>query len=176
MEFQTLAAERYSVRKFTDEHLTQEQIDIILRAGHLAPTGCNYQPQRILVLNTDESIEKLRRCTKSHFGAPTAILICYNAEECWKRTRYDGRSCGVMDASIVTTHMMLAAADIGVGCTWVMHFDPEATRREFALPDHYDPVAFLMLGNPAPDAEPLYLHSQYRPMDEVVFYDTFEKK
>lgn len=174
MEFQALAAARYSVRKFTGTHLREDQLAPILRAGHLAPTGCNLQPQRILVLNTDAAMERVRRCTRSHFDAPCALLVCCNTEECWRRTRYDGRASGVMDVSIVATHMMLAAADIGVGCTWVMHFDPEATRREFALPDHFDPVAFLMMGDPAPDAAPHVMHEACRPMDEVVFYDSFE--
>lgn len=52
MEFNELIAERYSARKFKNEHLPQEIIDKILAAGHKAPTGCNFQPQRILVLNT----------------------------------------------------------------------------------------------------------------------------
>ena len=64
MEFEKLIAERYSVRSFRQEHLSMEVIDRILSAGHLAPTGCNFQPQRILVLNTDASIEKLRACIK----------------------------------------------------------------------------------------------------------------
>ncbi len=58
MEFEKLISERYSVRKFKQEHLTKECVDKILNAAHLAPTGCNYQPQRILVLNTDEATEK----------------------------------------------------------------------------------------------------------------------
>ena len=173
MEFLELAAARYSVRKFTGKRLSREQIDAILQAAHLAPTGCNIQPQRILVLNKEESMEKLRRCTRSHFGAPAAMLVCYDTEECWKRTRYDGRPSGVMDASIVATHMILQAAAIGVGSTWVMHFDPEAMRREFAIPAHIDPVALLVMGEPAPDAEPLYMHHETRPMEEVVVYDSF---
>ena len=64
MEFATLITERYSVRKFTQKHLPQVVIDKILEAGHKAPTGCNNQPQRILVLNTDESMDKLRNCIK----------------------------------------------------------------------------------------------------------------
>ena len=44
MEFEKLISERYSVRKFRQEHLPQEIIDKILSAGHKAPTGCNYQP------------------------------------------------------------------------------------------------------------------------------------
>ena len=56
MDFEKLIDERYSVRNFKSEHLEQTAIDKILEVGHKAPTGCNYQPQRILVLNTDESI------------------------------------------------------------------------------------------------------------------------
>ena len=82
MEFETLIAERYSVRNFQPQHLPQEVLDRILAAGHLAPTGCNYQPQRILVLNTDEAIAKLQRCTKCHFHAPCAMLVMgYPAED-----------------------------------------------------------------------------------------------
>ena len=47
MDFNKLIDERYSVRSFKNEHLKQEVIDKILEAGHKAPTGCNYQPQRI---------------------------------------------------------------------------------------------------------------------------------
>ena len=66
MEFEKLIEERYSVRSFKSEHLPSEAIDKILAAAHKAPTGCNNQPQRILVLNTDEALEKLKKCTKCH--------------------------------------------------------------------------------------------------------------
>ena len=172
MKFMKLAAERYSVRKFTEKNLEQEVIDKILAAGHLAPTGCNYQPQRILVMNGEESLAKLKKCTKCHFDAPTAMLICYNKEECWTR-KYDGAVSGVADACIVTTHMMLAAFEMGVGSTWVMHFDPFAMREAFAIPENIEPVALLVMGYPAEDAKPLHLHSEFRPLEDVVRYDSF---
>lgn len=172
MDFLKLAAERYSVRKFTDKHLEQEVVDRILSAGHLAPTGCNCQPQRILVLNSDEALDRLKACTKCHFNAPTAMLVCYNKDECWTR-KYDGKTSGVADACIVATHMMLAAFEMGVGSTWVMHFDPEAMRKEFEIPENIEPVALLVMGYPAPDAEPMELHSQTRPIEEVVCYNKF---
>ncbi|MBO5256692.1 MAG: nitroreductase family protein [Clostridia bacterium] len=172
MEFNKLIAERYSVRKFKPEHLPQELIEKILEAGHKAPTGCNYQPQRILVLNTDESIAKLQNCTCCHFGAPTAMLICHNTLETWKRP-YDGALSSPVDAAIVTTHMMLAAHNEGIGSCWVMHFNPAAMRETFLIPEHIEPTALLVMGYPAEDAEPIALHYQTRPMDEVVFYDSF---
>ena len=172
MDFLKLATERYSVRKFTDAHIEQEKIDLILQAGHVAPTGCNYQPQRILVLNSNEAIQKLQDCTKCHFGAPTAMLICYNKDETWTRP-YDGAKSAPVDACIVTTHMMLMAHSLGIGSTWVMHFDPFKMREAFNIPENIEPTALLVMGYPAPDAVPNERHTVYRPMEETVFYNEF---
>ncbi len=172
MEFQKLICERYSVRKFRNEHLPQHIIDKILESGHKAPTGCNYQPQRILVLNNDDSVMKLRECTKCHFNAPTAMLVCHNKDESWKRV-YDGALSSSVDAVIVTTYMMLAAHETGVGTCWVMHFDPNKMREMFSIPENFEPAALLVMGYPHEDAEPLKLHFETRPIDEVVFYDSF---
>ncbi len=172
MELLQVMTQRYSVRKFKNTPLSETEIDQILQAAHLAPTGCNYQPQRILVLNTKQSIEKLKNCTRCHFDAPTAMLICYNKEETWKRP-YDGAMSAPVDAAIVATHMMLMAYDIGVGSTWVMHFNPTAMRETFRIPQEYEPLALLVMGYPAEDATPSEMHQTFRPMKEVVFYDHF---
>ena len=172
MEFEKLIEERYSVRSFKPEHLPKEVLDRILAAGHKAPTGCNYQPQRILVLNTDEAMEKLRACTKCHFGAPTALLVCHNTAESWVRP-YDGALSSPVDAVIVATHMLLAAHNEGVGSCWVMHFDPTAMRQTFAIPDGIEPAALLVMGYPAEDARPLPLHFKTRPISETVVYEHF---
>lgn len=172
MEFETLIKERYSVRKFKPEHLSNDIVDKILAAGHLAPTGCNFQPQRILVLNTDESLEKLKNCTKCHFNAPTAMLVCHNKSESWRR-KSNGELSSYVDAAIVTTHMMLEAHNIGVGTCWVMAFEPGAMRETFNIPDGIDPVALLVMGYPAMDAEPLDMHYKFRPIEDVVVYEKF---
>lgn len=172
MDFFKLASERYSVRKFENKHIEQEIIDKILACSHIAPTGCNYQPQRILVLNTDEALEKLKKCTKCHFEAPTAMLVCYNKDESWVR-KYDGALSAPVDAAIVTTHLQLMAYSLGIGSTWVMHFDPFAMREEFNIPENIEPLALLVMGYPHQEAKPLDLHDKFRPIKEVVFYDSF---
>lgn len=172
MDFEKVIAERYSVRKFIDKHLEKEVIDKILHAGHIAPTGCNFQPQRILVLNTDESTQKLKNCTKCHFDAPCAMLVCYNKNETWK-SPYNGALSAPVDAAIVTTHMMLAAQNCGVGSCWVMHFDPAAMRENFCIPAEIEPLALLVMGYPHEEAAPIAMHEKVRPMDEVVFYESF---
>ena len=175
MDFQKLISERYSVRSFKAEHLPTKVIEKILDAGHKAPTGCNYQPQRILVMNTDESIAKLKTCTKCHFNAPTAMLVCHNREESWVR-KYDGALSSPVDAVIVTTYLMLAAQNEGVGTCWVMHFDPVAMREAFNIPDNVEPVALLVMGYPSADAKPLDMHFKSRPIDETVIYEEFNNK
>lgn len=172
MQFSELAEKRFSVRKFTGEPVPDEIIKKILKAGYVAPTGCNNQPQRILVLNTEETINKLRKCTKCHFDVPTAMLVCHNKDECWYRP-YDGAPCGQVDAAIVTTHMMMEATELGIGTTWVMHFDPEAMRKEFSIPEKYETVALLVMGYAAEDAKPFPLHSEFRPEDEIIYYNHF---
>lgn len=172
MDFEQLISERYSVRSFKPEHLPQSVIDKILEAGHKAPTGCNYQPQKILVLNNDASIEKLKICTKCHFDAPTAMLVCHNKDESWKRV-YDGALSSPVDAVIVSTYMMLMAQNEGVGTCWVMHFDPAAMRTVFNIPNNIEPVALLVMGYPLETAKPLAMHFQSRPIEETVFPDSF---
>lgn len=173
MNFLELAKERYSVRKFSDKKVEQEKLDLILEAGRIAPTAVNFQPQRILVIESEESLEKLKSCTIYHFHAPTALLVCYDTNVSWKRP-YDKEDMGVVDASIITTQMMLQAADLGLGTTWVGHFDPEAIRSAFEIPDFLIPVALLPLGYPREDCIPHKLHGIRHDADHTVFYNTFE--
>jgi len=172
MSFLKLAEERFSVRKFDGNPVKKEDIEKILKAAMVAPTGCNFQPFRILVIESDKAIEKLKNATRSHFDAPCAMLVCYNRDECWKRP-YDGAESGIYDAGIVTTHMMLQAAEIGVGTTWVMHFNPEKMREEFGIPENIVPCALLVMGYPANDCTPHTYHSTFRDEKEIVFYNEF---
>ncbi len=172
MDFLKFASERFSVRKFTKNHLEKDVIDKILQCGHIAPTGCNFQPQRILVLNTDESLDKLKNCTHCHFDAPTAMIVCYNKDESWVR-KYDGALSAPVDASIVTTHLMLMAHSLNIGSCIVMAFNPEKLRREFSIPDEYEISTILVMGYSHPEAEPSDMHHKFRPIDEVVFFEKF---
>ncbi len=172
MDFYTLAKSRYSVRSFRDTPISQAEIDKILEIAHIAPTGCNYQPQRILVLNTEEALNKLKDCTRANFSPALAMLVCYHKEESWVRP-YDGALSAPVDAAIVTTHMMLAAWEMGIGSCWVMHFNPEKMRETYHIPEDVEPVALLVMGYPKEDCVPNPLHEEFRPMDETVVYGSF---
>ena len=92
-DFKALATERYSVRKFDTRPVEQEKVDMLLAVARLAPTAHNYQPQRLLVLNTEDSLNKLKDCTNGHFNAPLAIIVCYDNTVSWKR-EYDDADMG----------------------------------------------------------------------------------
>ena len=172
MEYTQLIKERYSVRKFSSEPVSEATLLSILEAARLAPTAVNNQPQRILVLRDAAGMKKLKACTPFTFDAPLALAVCYNKDEAWLRP-YDSDNSGRIDATIVGTHIMLAVHDLGLGSTWVGHFDPAVFRREFNLPDRIEPVAILPIGHPAPDAKPTNKHLQRRPLTETVVYDSF---
>ena len=145
MTFLELAEKRYSVRKFSDQPVEQVKLDAILRAGRISPTACNNQPQSVLVLRSGEALEKLKKCTRCHFNAPLALIVCYDKNISWKRPQ-DGKDHGDIDASIVCASMMYEAHELGLGSTWVCYFDPEAVVREFSLPENLVPSTILPLG------------------------------
>lgn len=172
MDFLNLVKERYSVRKFSSKKVEQEKIDLILEAGRLAPTAVNYQPQRILVLDTEDSLNKLKACTPYHFHAPLALLVCYDNTASWKRS-YDGKDMGEVDASIVATHMMLEVTSLGLGSTWVGHFDPQKMKAAFALPKNILPVVLFPIGYPDETSAPHPNHAKRFETGVTVFYNSF---
>ncbi|MDR1409133.1 MAG: nitroreductase family protein [Oscillospiraceae bacterium] len=119
--FNELANARYSVRSFKLHPIGDEKIAAILEAGRIAPTACNYQPQRIKVI-TGGDLEKVDACSPCRFGAPTVLLVCYDKNISAKRSSFDNKELGEIDVSIVTTHLMFAAHEQGLGSCWVAHF------------------------------------------------------
>lgn len=169
MEMTEIMEKRYSVRKFGERKIERKLTEQILQAGRIAPTACNNQPQKILVLESDEAMEKWRKCTRCHFGEQEVLLVCYDRNVSWKR-EYDGQDSGFVDASIVTTQMMLEAETLGLGSVWVMYFIPEAVRTEFGLPENLIPVSALYLGYPDAEAKPSPAHHERKPVSEIAMY------
>jgi nitroreductase len=168
MSFMDLAQARYSVRKYHPQPIEQDKLAQVLQAGHIAPTACNNQPQRIKVITGAVDLAKVDECTPCRFNAPVVLLVCYDKNVSWKRS-FDGADSGEVDASIVTTHLMLAAHDLGFGTCWVMYFDPTKTIELFNLPKNIVPVAFLPIGYPADDSIPADGHTSKVALEEILF-------
>lgn len=168
MDFLELSKTRYSVLHYQRKQIPNELLDKIIEAGIVAPTACNFQPQKIKLINTDEDREKLNRVVPSKYYVPAAFLVCYDKSICWTRS-FDGKTSGEIDASIVTTHMMLEATDLGLGSIWVMYWNPETMKAEFELPEQYEPVALLIMGYADKSIEPHKEHFIRKEIKDVVF-------
>ena len=169
MEFKEVIKERYSCKKFRSEQIGKEQLEAILEAGRLAPTAKNLQEQRIYVGQSEEGLSKIDALTPCRYGAPTVIVVAFDAENVFT---YPGekRDSGVEDATIVATHMILAAADAGVDSCWVNFFDPEKAAAELGLPPNEEVLMVMDLGYAAEGGVPLPNHTSRKPLDETVSY------
>ncbi len=144
----------------------------ILEAGRVAPTGANRQPQRLVVIESKEGMERLGRCTRD-FGAPLAILVCADTEEVWQR-KYDGKQIADIDATIITDHMMLQAASLGLDTLWICMFKPESVREEFGLPANVVPVNILLIGyGDGEPASPDRHDTTRKPLEQTVVWEKF---
>ena len=166
-DFMQLAADRYSVRHFTSQPVEQDKINLILEAGKLAPTAVNSQPQKIYVIRSAEALAKANAISPCIYGAPHVFLICYDdSHVCPRGTG----TYGEIDCSIVITHMMLEAANLGIGTCPVGYFQPDEVIKTFGLPEGIHPVLLMPFGYAADDAAPSEMHTTFRPMDEMVEY------
>ena len=167
-DFMALAAERYSVRHFSPKTVEQEKIDLILEAGKLAPTAVNSQPQMIYVLRSEDAVAKANKFSPCMYGAPQAFLFCYDDNRVCRRG--DNGNYGEIDVTIVLTHMMLEAWNLGIGTYPVGAFKQDEAKALLGLPDNIHPILLMPFGYPADDAKPSDRHSAYRNMDEMVEY------
>lgn len=169
MDFAALAKARYSLRKFDARPVEKEKLDQILEAGRNAPTAHNLQPQRIFVMQSPEALEKADGCMLCHFHPPVVLVVAYDAQEAWNREG-DGKNHGEIDATIAATQMMLQAADLGLGTTYVGMFDPVKFVETFPEMAGLTPIAVLPLGYPAETAHPSKFHDSRKPVEDLVKY------
>ena len=172
MDFLELAKKRYSVRGFEARKVGQEKLEKILEAGRVAPTAGNTQPQKVLVIRTEEGLKKLKKAGNV-YGAPLALVVCADHSASWKRP-IDGKDTADIDTSIVAAHMLLQAADLGLGTIWVGYFRPDEVISAFSLPKGVEPVSILGIGYAAGEAKSPERHgTERKPLGETVFYETF---
>ena len=171
MSFAELVKQRYSVRKYDSRPIEPEKMAMILEAGRLAPTAVNYQPQRILVVQ-GEAMEQMKGCSPCIYGAPVALVVCYDKNASWKSR--SGREIGDVDGGIVLTQMMYQAEELGIGSLIVGIYKDPLLRERFHIPENYEIVSLMMLGYATEDCEPHpEFHASRKPLDETVFYGSF---
>jgi len=169
MEFDTLIKTRYSVRAYKADPVPYKDLLAVLEAARLAPTACNLQAFRLVVIHTQGREEELRRIypTEWFVQPPIVIAACGLPDENWSRR--DGRNYVDVDTAIVMDHLILAAANRGLGTCWIGAFDPGAAREVLDLPPEVEPIALTPLGYPA-DSPP---EKKRKSLDELISYERY---
>lgn len=167
MEFRELIVRRYSARAYKPDPVEADKLQFVLEAARLAPTAANRQPFQLIVIHTAGRQMELRRIYSREWftQAPLLICACGRPGEAW--VRGDGRSYMDVDVAIAMDHLVLAAADVGLGTCWVANFDTAAARQVLRLAADLEPIAFTPLGYPADHPKP----KERKPLSELVRYE-----
>jgi nitroreductase len=168
MEYSELIAARYSVRAYNATPVEDSKLQAILDAARLAPTAANRQPIQLVVVHTAGREEELRKIYHRPWfvQAPLVIAVCAVSSQAWVREsdRFNSR---LIDATIVADHLILAAANLGLGTCWIANFNTEAARTVLRLPKEAEPVIVTPLGYPADQPSP----KTRKPLSELVRYE-----
>ena len=167
MEFQKLIRVRRSIRGYAPDPVPDEALARVLEAARLAPTAANRQAFRIVVVTDSSTRTRFKEVYDRDwfYSAPVILVGCVEPGKCWQRS--DGFNAAEVDLGIVMDHMILAAADLGLGTCWIAAFDPAAAREVLGLPPEVIPSAFTPLGIPADTAAP----KKRRPLTDLVRQD-----
>ncbi len=153
MDFDDVINERYSVRGYLDKPVSKEDLNYILKAATIAPTGVNNQPFKIYVIDTKKNKEALKEIYSPDWftQAPLVLAVVGIKDKAWTR-KYDDYNIVDIDATIVMDHIILAATNRGLGTCYIGAFKPDKARKFLDLDDNEVPVLFTPLGYG--DAEP----------------------
>lgn len=157
-DFKTLVQRRRSHRRFTDELVAAEDLQLILRAALMSPTSMGRRNWHFAIVDNPADIEKLSDAKDmgSQFmrGAPLAIVVMGNPKD---------NDCWVEDCSIAAISMQYQAEDLGLGSCWVQmrgrgladgHTANEVIHGILGLPEELEVLCVLAIGHAA-DERPL---------------------
>jgi len=141
---------RRSIRKYTTQQVTDEQVTELLRAAMSAPSAGNQQPWRFVVIRSRELLEQIPTFHPHASMTPQASLI---VAVCGDMTNLRIPERWVQDCSAATENLLLAAHEMGLGAVWLGVYPTEerveGVRQLVALPDYIMPLSMVAIGYPA---------------------------
>lgn len=147
--FETIHTRR-SVRKYTEQDVSEEQMQQILEAAMMAPSAGNAQPWQFVVVRDKDTLAKIKDFNPyaaMAANAPVAVLACGDLS----LEKYKGY--WVQDCSAAVQNMLLAVHGLGLGAVWTGIYPLEdriaGASKLFELPEHVIPLALVVIGHPA---------------------------
>ena len=146
---------RKSVRSYTEEPVTPEQVETLLRAAMAAPSGKNVQPWRFVVVTRPETKQKLAvGFNKMIAKAPVVIVVCGQTTNRLGGTNQNWTA----DCAAATENLLLAAESLGLGAVWTACYPYEDRMQPaieaLGLPDDVTPYCIVPVGHPAGNDKP----------------------
>lgn len=144
MELDAAITGRRSIRKYTDTPVSDDTLRSIIQAGVWAPSACNLQQWKFIIINDSAIFEKLYKMGSASFvkNARQAILVLYN-----NQTDNVEYSDYIQSASAAIENILLKAHSLHVGTCWVNNLPNKGKLRQlFSIPAGYDPIALVTLG------------------------------
>ena len=164
---------RRSIRSFTSEDVSDEEIEKILEAARWAPSAGNIQPWEFIVVRNPETKREIARAALNQTfieEAPVVIVVC--ADESRSSWVYGSRGAMlycIQDTAAATENMLLAVCALGLGACWVGAFREEEIKRILKIPRGLRPVAIVPIGHPAERPSP----PPKRTLKEIVHHESF---
>ena len=152
MEYPELISNRESVRNYDPgRSVSKEILEKILDAGRLAPSACNLQPWKFLVISSSAMLEKVKACYNRDWfkDAPHILVALGLRDQAWNRS-YDGYNSVETDVAIAMTHIILAAENEGVGTCWIAAYNPALLKEALNIKDNQLIFGITPLGYPKP--------------------------
>lgn len=141
---------RRSIRRFTDEPVSDEDLRIILKSAMLAPSACNQQPWHFIILRDADSREKASRTspyTAMAAHAPLVIIVCGDTKD------EKAKGFWIEDCSASTENLLLAARGKNIGTVWCGVYPVmervDYLRNALGIPEHVIPLGLICAGHPA---------------------------
>lgn len=156
MELQDVLQSRRSIRKYTEEPVSKEEIDLLMHAAMSGPSACNKTPWEFYVVTDEAVLEKLRNASRySKIYAPLAIVVCGSLSRALPSQL---APYWIQDCSAATENILLAATDLGLGTVWCgIHPQKRAeerVREALGLTEKQIPLNIIYVGHPDQVQEP----------------------
>lgn len=169
MEYTDLIQIRESVRSYDpDRPVPGEILEKILNAGRMAPSAANRQPWKFLLISSPAMLEKIKACYLREWfqDAPHVLVVMGFKDQAWNRS-YDGYNSLETDLAIAMTHIILAAANEGVGTCWIAAFNPAMLKEALKTDENQLIFGITPLGYPKPGYQKTR-EKQRKPMKDVI--------
>ena len=164
---------RRSIRAFTEQPVSDEEVKTLIDAARNAPSAGNIQPWEFIVIRKPEIKHEVAVASGNQTfikEAPVVIVVCANED--MSRSGYGSRGATlycIQDTAAATQNILLTAYAMGLGTCWVGAFREEEVKKALEIPNGVRPVAIIPVGHPTgiPPKHPR------KPINEIVHHEKF---